>query len=183
MKRFKNILMITEMEKRNDAVLQRAIALSKHNKAQITVAEVIQEMPEDIRKLTAEKHSMDIQDLVVQERLTKLKYFIAPFKEETFQMTIKILVGNPFLKIIQEVQWNNHDLVMIGVKRKEGFKELLFGSNTIHLLRKCPCPVWAIKQTQFERFSRILAAVDPVPSEKEKDELNNKIMEMAASLA
>jgi hypothetical protein len=53
----------------------------------------------------------------------------------------------------------------------------------MHLMRKCPCPVWAIKTTNHKPFNRILAAVDTSPSEEKETSLNRKIMNLAISLA
>jgi nucleotide-binding universal stress UspA family protein len=60
---------------------------------------------------------------------------------------------------------------------------MLFGSTDLHLLRKCPCPVWLIKPTKKKKYARILAAVDPDPSEPTNTELNGLILELATSLA
>ena len=64
-------------------------------------------------------------------------------------------------------------------------KAMLFGTTDMHLLRKCPCPVWLIKPQDEIKCQSILAAVDIEPSiEIEKmDDLNQQILEMATSLA
>jgi universal stress protein E len=61
----------------------------------------------------------------------------------------------------------------------------LFGSDDMHLLRKCPCPVWLIKPAEKIRFKTVLAAVDidPVNPMPEKQDLNRTILELAASIA
>jgi nucleotide-binding universal stress UspA family protein len=53
----------------------------------------------------------------------------------------------------------------------------------MHLMRKCPCPVWVVKTSQPDWHERILAAVDPRPDDKERHALNVKIMDLATSLA
>ena len=53
----------------------------------------------------------------------------------------------------------------------------------MHLMRKCPCPLWVVKPTQHERYVRILAAVDTDPDDDSKDALNSTIMDLATSLA
>ena len=58
----------------------------------------------------------------------------------------------------------------------------------MHLLRKCPCPVWLIKPHASRSYKRILAAVDvddfyPPQELKTRHLLNVQILEMAASLA
>ena len=95
----------------------------------------------------------------------------------------KLLYGTPFLEIIREVLRNEHDLVMITAEGRGGLKEMLFGSTTMHLMRKCPCPVWVVRPTQAERYTRILAAVDPTPPDEEQYAINIKIMDLATSLA
>ncbi|NTW60109.1 MAG: universal stress protein [Nitrospirae bacterium] len=53
----------------------------------------------------------------------------------------------------------------------------------MHLMRKCPCPVWVIKPAHHKKYARIMAALDPDPIYKKRNALNNKIMELATSLA
>lgn len=53
----------------------------------------------------------------------------------------------------------------------------------MHLMRKCPCPVWVMNPDQPRHYSHILAAVDPKPHDQERSELNIKIMDLATSLA
>ena len=50
-------------------------------------------------------------------------------------------------------------------------------------MRKCPCPVWAIKPSSKTGFDRIMAAVDFDPAHEENQALNTKIIELASSLA
>ena len=58
----------------------------------------------------------------------------------------------------------------------------MLGSTSMHLMRKCPCPVWAIKPTRRKEYTRILAAVNAVPEQDNESLLNMKIMELATSL-
>lgn len=95
----------------------------------------------------------------------------------------KVLCGTPFLEIIREVLRDEHDLVMTTAEGRGGVKERLFGSTAMHLMRKCPCPVWVMKPSQPERHTRILAAVDPAPSDEGQHAINIKIMDLASSLA
>jgi nucleotide-binding universal stress UspA family protein len=64
-----------------------------------------------------------------------------------------------------------------------GLKAKFFGSTALHLMRKCPCPVWVVKPVQDKTFAGILTAVDPDPSDKSKHALNVRIMDLATSLA
>lgn len=72
---------------------------------------------------------------------------------------------------------------MIATKGRSGLKETLFGSTTMHLMRKCPCPVWVMNPAQPKHYCHILAAVDPTPFYEQRNALNIQIMDLATSLA
>ncbi len=88
-----------------------------------------------------------------------------------------------FSQIIREVLRNEHDLVMTAAEGRTALKDRLFGSTAMHLMRKCPCPVWVVKPAQPGRYTRILAAVDPYPADEERHALNLNIMDLATALA
>ncbi len=98
-----------------------------------------------------------------------------------------MLIGIPFLEIIREVLHNGRDLV-IKAAESGGLLDRVFGSDDMHLLRKCPCPVWLVKSTSPKAYRRILAAVDvddfyPPEELNTRHLLNLQILEMASSLA
>ena len=68
------------------------------------------------------------------------------------------------------------------------FLNRVFGSDDMHLLRKCPCPVWLVKPESAKVYQTILAAVD-VDFDYPPEELNTRhlliqqILKMAGSLA
>ena len=102
---------------------------------------------------------------------------------EGLDIKSRLLRGAPFLEIIKELVRGGHDLVIKPAEGRGGVSSLLFGSTDLHLLRKCPCPVWIIKPTKRKKHARILAAVDPDPGEKANAEFNTLILDLATSLA
>ena len=72
---------------------------------------------------------------------------------------------------------------MMAAEGEGGVRDALFGSTSTHLMRKCPCPVWVMKSGRRRRYAKVLAAVNPAPSDHDHDSLNIKIMELATSLA
>jgi nucleotide-binding universal stress UspA family protein len=56
-------------------------------------------------------------------------------------------------------------------------------STDLHLLRKCPCPVWIIRPNQRKPFAKILIAVDPDPSETERLKIDADLVKLGISLA
>jgi len=183
MKRFKNILLLAGGEGWEEAALKRAVTIAKNNKAKLKVVEVIEELPWEVRMLIPTMHLEEFEEADIKERLGKLEQLVAPIRDKGVQVTAKVVCGKPFLEIIKEVLRNKHDLVIKTARGKGGLKEILFGSTAMNLMRKCPCPVWVIKPTDRKKYARIMAAVDPDPSDEVKNALNTKIMELATSLA
>ena len=183
MKRFKRILFVNDDETSIKKALDRAVQLAKTNKALLTVVEVLEELPSAMKMGTALKDLGVIQTQIYEESKKKLEELVEPLKKEGVNVSVTTLWGTPWLEIIREVLRNNHDLIMITPRKKTKLKEMLFGSRTMHLMRKCPCPVWAIKPTRKRQYTRIVAAVDAGPEEDAEALLNKKIMELAISLA
>ncbi len=75
------------------------------------------------------------------------------------------------------------DLVIKCADPSTSLRDVFLGSTDMHLLRKCPCPVWIIKPSNHAHHRRILAAVDRDPEDARRSGLNRPILELATSLA
>ncbi len=183
MKRFKNILLLTGERLGERATVARAAALAKRNGARLTLVEVVEQLPRDMQKLITVAPPIDLVTLVLKDRREGLEALAAPLRDQGIRVSVAVLSGTPFLELIRQVLRRKHDLVILTAEGKGGLKERLFGSTSLHLLRKCPCPVWVMKPTRRKRYGRILAAVDPGALASERDALNVTILDLATSLA
>ena len=180
MQRYKNILLVRGHEQ----ALERAAALAKHNRARLTVVDVVEHLSREARSRSDElSTSKSAEQLLLKQRRQQLEEYVAPLREQDLRVRTKVLVGKAFLQIIREVVRRGHDLVIVTAEGKGGLKEQLFGSTSLHLMRKCPCPVWVIKPSRSKRYVRILAAIDPDTFDDTTALLNRKIMDLATSLA
>jgi len=185
MNRFKNILCIVESGKPYKPALERASALAENNQATLTITEVIPRITASINMPDGGPISAELQAAMVTSHTQNLKTVTASCCEQ-IDIHYKVLLGTPFMEIIREVLRGGYDLV-IKLPEKQDWLDRLFGSNDMHLLRKCPCPVWLIKPQAPTSYRRILATVD-VDDAYSADELesqrvlNRQILEMASSL-
>lgn len=182
MKRLKNILLVYDGGKSEQSTLARAIDLATRNQARLTVIQVISQIPRDYRMLNTSLFFDEIMENAVKKHTLLLEKHIALFPE-TGRIKLKVVAGREFIEIIKEVLRNTHDLVIKTMRGMGETIDMQFGSTAMHLLRKCPCPVWLIKPEQGQPYRRIMAAVDVVPPEVEGNDLNKIIMELATSLA
>jgi len=185
MKRFKNILYLNEPAVDQASAVARAVSLAENNQADLTVLDVIpsQVVAAGYGMPPGGPISDDLRALVASERRKMLESMAQPFRER-LPIGLDVWVGKPFLETIRAVLKNGYDL-LIKPAENPGWTNRLFGSDDLHLLRKCPCPVWLMKPPGKLNYKSILAAVDvdlldPIPSEQD---LNREILELAASLA
>jgi universal stress protein E len=185
MKRFKNILYLNEPAVDQASTIARAVSLAVNNQADLTIVDVIptQVVTAGIGLPPGGPISEDLRAAVESDHRKVMESMVQPFSEH-LQVRLDVLVGKTYLEAIRAVLENGYDL-LIKPAENPSWTRRLFGSDDLHFLRKCPCPVWLMKPSEKSNYGSILAAVDfdlMAPSPSEKD-LNREILELAASLA
>lgn len=180
MPRFHNIL-LTADQHTDVPTLTRTLALAASQGARLTLLDVV-------RPITSVPlvgiSATEFQALMVEERRRALEGLAASLSGLSEPPQIQVRVGVPFIEIIRTVLAGGHDLLLRSPEGQEGSGRL-FGSTDLHLLRKCPCPVWLVKPAWSQAPNRILAAVD-LEWENEDETtttLNTRILALAAALA
>jgi nucleotide-binding universal stress UspA family protein len=179
MKRFKNILFFADGVTEPNAALERAVALARVNDARLTIVDVVDEH-ESTAQIRSDFGS-DLTEILKEHRRQALETMVEPFNQPDDIIYTRVLIGTPFIEVIRSVLSNRHDLVIKACRPPEGFSERLLGSNDMHLMRKCPCPVWIERPDAALPYRRILAAVDPVDEESKGSA--RLVMDLASSLA
>jgi len=186
MQRFKNILCVMERGDASQPALKRAVVLAENNQASLTVVVVIPRVTIGVDMPDGGPISRDLQAALVSELEAWIVSLVEPYRQR-LDVQHKILLGTFFLEVIREVLRNGRDLV-IKCPESPDWLDRFFSGDDMHLLRKCPCPVWFIKPGASRSYKRILAAVDvddfyPPPELATRHALNVQILEIAASLA
>jgi len=186
MQRFKNILCVVDSNSDCGDTLARALTLAINNQASLTVIEVIDEIPPNTTLFERTLSSIDLQTEIITEHKNQLQALVAPLGHD-IEIKVKVLTGILFLEVIYEVLRNGHDLVF-KTTESSVFLNRVFGSDDMHLLRKCPCPVWLVKPESPKVYQTILAAVDvdfdyPPEEQNTRQLLIQQILKMAGSLA
>ncbi len=184
MKRFKNILCVVEPNHTSKTALVQALHLATHHQADLTIVSTIK-APGTWRFLfrTKEEEENALSAVVTNKRLAIDKWIHSLDVES--EIKIDILVGTPFIQVIRRVLQAQHDLV-IKCSDDPDWIARVFGSDDMHLLRKCPCPVLMLKAGNDKLFRHVLAAVDVNDETTDAEErlkqhqLNLRLLEFAA---
>jgi len=182
-KRFKNILFVHQLAVEDPSAFERAAALARENAARLKVIEVIEEVEPDIGVPVPVLSSEVLRNTLMKESREQMEELVAS-RRRNIDIEIEVFTGTPFLEIIREVLRNRHDLVVKSAD-KSGLITRVFGSTDMHLLRKCPCPVWLHKHGHDKPYHRILAAMDfdEFSGTERESTLNRDIIDLATSLA
>lgn len=179
MKRFKNILFFADREDRISTALDRAVALAESNDARLTVMDVTPDT--GLADYFRRSYGIDLNGQLRETRLQALDALTKAHTDAGVAVYTKVTTGTPFVEIVSAVQRNGHDLVIKVAEHDGGIAPAIFGSTDMHLLRKCPCPMWIDRPAESTGYRHILAAVDPF--DDESGDLQRLIMDLATSLA
>ena len=180
MDRFKNILVTASPGHLEPMTLRAAAELATTNNSHLTILDVIPPLPRFRKTVEVEGRVIDVEEALLQDRTERLRQMAAEVHAtENAQVLVKI--GEPFVEVIRHVLAHDNDLVMVGCCEMANGEAPEFGSGVMHLLRKCPVPVWVMRPTRAHKL-RSLALVDPDPGDPVRDGLNDLVMELATSL-
>lgn len=174
MRRFKKILVYINTDNETSRALQRAVTLAAHNNAALKVVDVAEELPGYVRLLGIPDKS--ILSFVVNEKREHLDTLVREMASD-MPVSTEVLIGAPFLAVIRDILKHGHDLVIKDIDDEEGPD-----ATDMHLLRKCPCPLWLEHPMSDERIERVAVAVDPVPDDTQNLALSSTLMEIAVGL-
>lgn len=184
MKRFKNILLITNKNDTNSTDIKRAVSLARSNQAKLTIADTLPDQSHLLLQRTPFPGIESVLSDLAEKRFDELR-LMANELSDKMDITPLVLQGTPYLEIITTVMQQKFDMLIKISEPEKSFTEKVFGSTDFRLLRKCPCPVWLLKPDTHLSFRSILAAValETFDEEEDIDAMNKQILEMATSLA
>jgi len=181
MKRIHKVLCLVNPDANSEAALIQAMKIASDHQAEVTLASVIG-APGTWRALFHSKEDIDRDLLVATQRKRKAIEDWAANHHSNINTNIEIYTGIGFIEVIQSVINNQYDLVVKCAENVDWLNHL-FGSDDMHILRKCPCPVLMLKPGQTKDFKSVLATVDVSDNSSEQyagrvqDQLNRKVLE------
>lgn len=123
-----------------------------------------------------------MRDLVEDGQRKLLESRVAGLREAGVDVRVEIRWGTRWLELVRCVLRDGHDLVVKAAEGAARGRGVFFGSTALHLVRKCPCPVWVVSSVDDARQRRVLAAIDPTEDET-RSAIAHRILNLAVSMA
>lgn len=175
MVRFRDILAIPATLKPQDPALRRALALAGDGSVRVTVGWPVEDA-EGIANDILRQAALDSERAALEE-------LVAQVARPGLDIQSSLVIGRPYMAIIHRVLTRDHDVVIKTARGRQLQQNLFFGSTALHLLRKCPCPVWVVDDQGPAQPGPVLAAIDPANSDPAAKGLATTIVDHAAFLA
>jgi len=175
MQRFKSILVVFDRATGNHDALEHAADLARRNGARLSLLVCLTEFE-------SSGDSDNLENVVVAGLRSHFKGIIEPFRAMDLAVSSEVRLGRFFVQVIRHVLGDDHDLV-VKVAESDGHYGFQFSSTDLHLLRKCPRPLWLLKPGHPGENGPILAAIAPPGGHRDIARLNANILELASSMA
>jgi universal stress protein E len=182
MKTFKKILCVPTPAVSSQPTLERAVSLAAGHQSELLAIDVVPRLGSQARTDPPEQNLPDLESAFRQDRLKSLESIVNPYRER-WPIECEVRTGTGFIEIIRTVLRGGFDLV-IKPAENPTFVERIFGSDDMHLLRKCPCPIWLTRPDEKASYKCVLAALDlSSDAAGTDDDLNRQILEISGSVA
>ena len=154
MKQFRDILVYAEVD--DEDCLRQVVAIAAAHGAAITVCEIVEPPP----------RSQDNRGVI--ERLSKLRWarafqrlrrIVDQFAEHMV-IDYSVFAGVPFIAITEQVVQQDFDLVVHISDPVQEESATGLNATGMHLMRKCPCAIWALHPARSSHSANVVLALD-----------------------
>jgi nucleotide-binding universal stress UspA family protein len=147
----RNILLATDFSEPSASALEYAKALAKPFHARIHVLHVLEDLAAHawttevyVAALPGVHEEMERQ---ARERLATV--FTGDELKE-YAVRTELRMGSPFVEVIRYARDEKIDLIVLGTHGRGPIAHMLLGSVAERVVRKAPCPVLTVRETQHE---------------------------------
>ncbi|CAK6492896.1 Universal stress protein E [Pantoea sp. Nvir] len=184
MSRYQNMLVAIDPQQDDQPALRRAVYLNQRIGGKIKAYLPIYDFSYEMTTLLSPDERASMRQGVISQRTEWIREQAHAYLEAGVEIEIKVVWHNrPYEAIIQEVLTHGHDLVLKMAHQHDRLEAVIFTPTDWHLLRKCPCPVWMVKDQPWPEGGKAVVAVNLASEEPHHDELNQKLIRETTRLA
>ncbi|WP_075181830.1 universal stress protein UspE [Pantoea sp. 1.19] len=181
---YQHILVVIDPLQDDQPALRRAVYLQQRLGGRIKAFLPVYDFSYEMTTLLSPDERSAMRQGVVSQRTAWIREQASDYLDAGVPIEIKVVWHNrAFEAIIQEVLSDNHDLLLKMAHQHDRLQSVVFTPTDWHLLRKCPCPVWMVKDKPWPENGKALVAVNLGSEEPHHDLLNQKLVRETRDLA
>ncbi|WP_428946178.1 universal stress protein UspE [Pantoea sp. FN060301] len=184
MVKYQHILVAIDPQQDDQPALRRAVYLNQRLGGRITAFLPIYDFSYEMTTLLSPDERTTMRQGVISQRTEWIREQAQSYLDAGVNIDIKVIWHNrPFEAIIQEVIEGRYDLLLKMAHQHDRLQAVVFTPTDWHLLRKCPCPVWMVKDQPWPEGGKAVVAVNLASEEPHHDPLNAKLVRETQELA
>jgi nucleotide-binding universal stress UspA family protein len=147
----KTVLVPTDFSDASESALRYGKAMAEAFGASLHVVHVMEDLLAHAWAAEVYVSSMpQLRDEIEKESRQRLDTLLPDAERKAFRAETALLAGNPFLEIIRYAKAHNVDLIVMGTHGRGPIAHMLLGSVAEKVVRKSPCPVLTVRESQHE---------------------------------
>jgi nucleotide-binding universal stress UspA family protein len=146
----KKLLLATDLSPRSELALRCALRLAREHRAAVAVIHIVDEdLPPSLAEVTK----------AGAEQLIRAQLAAAPQNGQA-DVAIKVASGKAFRDILAHAADEKAELIVLGMHREGGAKEMFRGTTAERVIRTGGVPVLVVKREASESYRRVVVATD-----------------------
>ncbi len=121
-------------------------SLNKSERKEVIIPHVLDERGIDAAARYAPGRSAEVQENMREDAMKDLRSIEKELKEHGFKVDLRVTVGIPLREILNIEENENISVMGLGSHGKSNIEEMLLGSVSEKVIRKCKKPVLVIKR-------------------------------------
>ncbi|MEO8934832.1 MAG: universal stress protein, partial [Xanthomarina sp.] len=161
----KKILLPTDFSENSWNAISYALHLFKDEQCAFYLLNTYTPIVYHMEYVVLSPSQLGLEDVVKEQALKGLENFEKRISEQfsnpKHSFKSQAVFNTLTSEITDQVKEHQIDYVIMGTKGATGAKEVLFGSNTVHVFKQVKCPVLAVPDSfNFEKLNHILFPTD-----------------------
>jgi len=167
----------------DEEALSKAVSLAEKNEAALTVLCVLKE-PD----FAMHQHSFDLNKTEINEKIRHAaRQSVAGMVEHVctnLNPNIEVVFGSLYLQAIRYAIHHKFDMVVKSAQ-DPSWIDSIFDSDDMHLLRKCPVPIWLVNEGKHQIANKVVVALDFRDHQESTtlSEFNRQLLDIAIKLS
>jgi nucleotide-binding universal stress UspA family protein len=146
MRRFKRIMVASDLSKVSRGAFNTAIEFATSKGAELFIVHVIAPISPLVPEQFIQPGILETIEADARRWAERqLPRLAAEARKSGVRVKVLLLSGDPADQIIRAARAHHADLIVVGTHGRRGFSKMVLGSVAEHVLRTAPCPVVTVR--------------------------------------
>jgi nucleotide-binding universal stress UspA family protein len=147
MRRFKRIMVASDLSKVSRGAFNTAIEFAASRGAELFIVHVIAPISPLVPEQFIQPGILETIEADARRWAERqLQRLAAAARKSDIRVKALLLSGDPADQIIRAARAHHTDLIVVGTHGRRGFSKMMLGSVAEHVLRTAPCPVVTVRR-------------------------------------